>query len=551
MNTFSQVVRARSAGHGRAGHALVGACVAACLFCTGEARGYTVWKPGNEWEGNSIPYLINVSSFSALSTGLTNEQIIWWLNWGISNWKEYTGEQMWFDYGGSTNRGWQDDEYSVIMAASGCSPEGGCTVLAETDLVVDWYYDTFDEFDIRFYAGPTQAPFDWEVTPPSAGANMDFAGVATHEIGHALNLGHTANAWVMSPNILSTVDRYPTGDDYTGATEVQPPTLQGWIHWKKYSSTGWGTESTAAVPGWTRNSPKAAIGLIGTTPSACVGLRGANLRPYFYCAGLPLTNSSSWTGYSAPTNYYTYRPPAVAANKSAAQWVAAWANRWNLRSTSCPGATVETSTDGFASVTMTNLSGVCTVQDIALTHNPYSGRYVMMWVNRSTSSASQNDRVYASTSSNGTTWSTPADLGFTSAAAVGIACAQSGECLLTAPSDSSIDSNIVTRRFRVDGPNYQVVVDSAVGTHSDRMQREISAAATRNGTADRFLFAEHWSSSQVEWALGKGHFWTSESSVVPYSSFIWAYANSDSFHAPALAAGTSIYTDTYLFYTKY
>lgn len=387
-------------------------------------------------------------------------------------------------------------------------------------------------------------------------APVDLSGISVHEFGHILGLADSANNVMSGPTLGQNLARYPVGDDIKGARTLYYNSGQPQIYWRKLSSAGWSAQSTAPLPGWTHMHVTSAIGASGSSnvSKVVVGIWGTDQKMYWSRADLPLSSSTSWSTVTVGSSYLSWRPPAVAARKTGTPlWVSAWSNQWDKTSDACPGVKIFVSTDAFSSGTIYSQSGICTVQTMALTHDPQSNKFVLAYVKRAGVNA-ENDKIYMTTSSDGVTWSAEVDVanytgsklyGFD---APGLACAPSGNCMLSYPYDGSNDPVLITRKFTVGSGGLSI--ESTWTYHPDKVQRTLPAAATSSGGSDRFIFAELWSTDPADWAESIGAVWTSTSSVVPYSSFDWQGTGITTKHAPAIAAGSSLYDDTYIFYTQ-
>lgn len=512
---------------------------------------YSVWHPTKAWNVGSIHYRINLDSFAGLvtDTPVSADQWIWWINYAASNWRDRTGATLPLVYDGGTGAGWLDDGTSAVMATGSCSSSAlGCDILAETDLVWPWYSNDLVEMDMRFYQSPGTT---WSVRTLGSSSSTDFPAAAVHEFGHVHNLNHTPGGGVMNISQAATTARIPLDDEYNGALALYPNSEYPTVYWRKLGAMGWGAETTSPGAGWTRMNPTAAVGAgAGVGESWVVtGNWGTNKQVYFSRATLPLSSSTNWTTRTAGSSRLSLRPPAIAARKAGSPfWMAAWPMKWNLRTDPCPGASVLISGDGFLSGSFVDRPQVCTVHQVGLTFDPGSGRFVMIWVNRDLENSYNNDLVMASTSLDGVSWTSPKSLGFRAIDTPSIACSAAGQCLLAYGKSDQNDPVIVTQSAVVDSLGELNL--QAFTTCPDKVQRPVAVGASSLAGVPRFIFAEHWTNTQSNWSKGVGHLWTSESSAVPYTSFAWRDVGVDSPHASAIATGSSIYDDTYIFYVK-
>jgi hypothetical protein len=556
--------------------------------------------------GGHWTYKVNSASFPPrlLGNSMNANQYLWWINFGISQWSERTGANIHGDYAGESTKLAQlntSDGESTIVATTGCDPldSPACTTLAYTYLYdVDgdggdqssWGttpdYTDIAEADIVFFSGPS-SPNNWQWSVQtnqvfSVSAQADVLGLAVHESGHAYGYAHTTND-VMTPTFSGqNAWRYPTGDDITGANAVYGNTAHPTITWAKRTTSGWTQVTTNALPGWTHQGPTAAIGAYnGTNASAVVvGIAGTDRLPYIAGAVLPLTASTVWTEFALSSTATTWRAPAIAARKSGtALWLAAWPNDWpfmcNLSGsscsgggTACPGATVAVSSDAFTTSQLYNIAGICTVNEIALTHDAQRDVFVMAYTKRSTTDQGTlyvanpiNDSIVLRTSADGQTWSAETTVDVTSSgrhrydiAGPGLACASSGACLLTWHADDSPDPTIVTAGFTVGSSGLPSSLVPTTTTCTDRTQRTLAAAATRYNNADYFLVNELYSTNPLDWAQSFGQSWTFEAASAPlpqgFCSTYYHVTGLASGHAPTIAGGIDLYTDTYIFWTN-
>lgn len=577
FNARSNILHRQFVARGFAGLMAIGALVVAVPNAEAWSREFCE----AHWSSGHYAYKVNSASFpprlQPLNT-MTADQYLWWIQYGISQWKERTnGALVYPDYLGdtavlanmnsadgtnliaATTGCYQFDPYCAYYAVtqypsiSGCDPT---TTIFESDVT---FFDRNGSGFIQFRSLTNQ---EYHQNVPEQG----FQGAMTHEAGHVFGLAHQPGAVMATPDPGQNLSRFPTGDDINGMRSAYPPSGNpGWF-WRKLTPSGWSSQS-ASLPGWTYANPTAAIGAFGGTNASrvVVGCVGSDDLVYFTRASLPLGSGTTWTQSAASATIKSNRPPGIAARKNgSALWVAAWPNVWSYTSSPCPGATVEVSTNGFDSGALVNLPTVCTVQQIALTHDAQSDRFVMAYSRRNVTSIfglnPQNDSLVMRTSSDGVTWSNEQPICSDGSGCaggsrllygldgVGIACGQFGRCLLTYHDDSGYDPMIKVRGFNVVAGTTSV--DPASGGFPDRIQRTLPAAAAVDGFGlDSFLFAELWSTNPADWSHSRGALWVASSGTLPTTSWSWTNVNQKSKHAPALATGNQLYSDTYIFYT--
>jgi hypothetical protein len=150
-------------------------------------------------------------------THWTNKNITWFLNpagqgagkstalsAALASWNTAAGEHN-LTNGGSTGAGFSTDGVNTIVFARGNGCTGNC--LAITALVLQ-AGQVIVETDVSF-----NSRYAWN----TSGADVDFEGVAAHEVGHSLGIHHTEITGQPRPTMYAayfgTAERSLEADD--------------------------------------------------------------------------------------------------------------------------------------------------------------------------------------------------------------------------------------------------------------------------------------------------------------------------------------------------
>ncbi len=209
-------------------------------------------------------------------------------------------------------------------------------------------------------------------------------------------------------------------------------------------------------------------------------------------------------------------------------WMAAWTNEQGTLG--CPGTTVLVSGDVFDSGTLIGLPD-CTIHDPALTWDPSSGRFILLWINRTTGNAPQvnNDRLFARTTFDGFNWTAPQDLVEWSPDAASAACYTNGDCILTYGEGRLNVPLVTTRRFRVVDHSTGFISTfnhSSTGISDYRTpSAAVHASAQFGSFSPEWMTGLHWSSSLVDYGRGHGTTWGARNFGNPMGAFSWQAIN--------------------------
>ncbi|MFK5956009.1 MAG: matrixin family metalloprotease [Planctomycetota bacterium] len=146
-----------------------------------------MWKGGAEWNARAHGTGLGDSSQGVVGSGVANFSFFW--------------------EGAANGIGGTND--NIISSIGGSS--GGVLAYTETPITTGWR--------IRFY----RTAWNWQDGPGTVSSGIDIQGVACHELGHALGLGHTTvNGSTMTAFISGTGQgqRSIQSDDIAGVQFV-------------------------------------------------------------------------------------------------------------------------------------------------------------------------------------------------------------------------------------------------------------------------------------------------------------------------------------------
>jgi hypothetical protein len=183
---------------------------------------------GSAASGGSLDYYVN-PNFIGAAAGSPAQQIAAiqaaadeWLLSGQANFQ--------FNYQGTSSQNTVAFDNTNVVFYSDTDGNGALAVCY-------WWTSggQHDNFDIEFFDRDGTWDFDWSVNP--VGNQFDIQSVATHELGHAVGLGHSNQAGaVMYPSIMagSTANRTLHADDIAGCQAIYgaappPPLAVGYL----------------------------------------------------------------------------------------------------------------------------------------------------------------------------------------------------------------------------------------------------------------------------------------------------------------------------------
>lgn len=152
-----------------------------------EARGF---EPlGIQWRLGNVPFRVNPNFPDTGTAGSTDEQLEI-IRCAAEAWPAQSEALFRFEYEGTTPRSGFNDSDRVNVV-SFVDADGGAA-LATT--IISGFDGLADSFDIVFFAIADDRPTTWSGPGEPGPGELDIGGVAVHELGHGLGLGHTRTA---------------------------------------------------------------------------------------------------------------------------------------------------------------------------------------------------------------------------------------------------------------------------------------------------------------------------------------------------------------------
>lgn len=177
-----------------------------------------------DWSGNTAPVeeplLLNPTSFTA--AGLDPDEVEATYQQALDVWNSESGADFYLEYGGrsiSTVRGDGDNDVNVTFF-------GGSTFSAGIAITTWGYFDdTVNDCDTEFHDENLYGALDWHVGEEDAPDGVfDLQHTMTHETGHCLGLGHSADDDAIMRSFTTDGtgegDRHLRPDDIAGVQAI-------------------------------------------------------------------------------------------------------------------------------------------------------------------------------------------------------------------------------------------------------------------------------------------------------------------------------------------
>lgn len=503
-------------------------CLLSCLMVTSVASAYVLTS--HPWASGEEPFnvYVDTGSFSNLNgDSLSSTESTYWVGWALKEWKVRSGADFDYNVFTTTNASCRTsgDNYNVVgVSSSSASATCGSASALACHIARNNVWGNRIEDDICVVGNAAT----WEVVQEQiASGNKDLIGVLVHEVGHFLGMEHTSYPSVMKSNaFFSSAGRHLYGNDIEGVRDLFGGGVQvferSWRTWYGTSETIGSATSFGGTTSWQR--PAAGIGgsSAHSTNRYVVSnmLNTAGTLQYFNRASYPI--SGSWSSPSVSTNSWT--TAGLASNDgvgSSAKWVAFWPSKQYDIDDTCEfkGGM---STNAFqTSYTAVTISGACSQLPPAIAWDPNSSRFVMVW-KAMTGDYYNTGKIYATTSTNGTSWTTPQSLGVHTLDAPSIACHSTLGCMIGYVRGSSEYPTVVTRKITVSSGTGSITNGSwTEGLSGVQHMAAIGPYNLPDGAGNQFLTLSQLPSG-TQRAQGSGYLWSTTDDANPVSHS-WSY----------------------------